>query len=103
MLVFDHRRALGASRNCNLTASSHESDLPSSSGDCHNVTNDMAASTVAGDDREFFKWIEGTSVTERRGEEPADAEFVNQVAQAKLLPRWFADVVSGLVLPSTRP
>ncbi|KAF9519560.1 hypothetical protein BS47DRAFT_1337007 [Hydnum rufescens UP504] len=52
----------------------------------------MAASTIAGDDLEFSKWIEGTGVTERLGEEPTDPEFCNQVAQAKLLPRWFADI-----------
>jgi hypothetical protein len=73
------------------------------SGDRHIVTNDMAASTIVGDELEFTKWIDGTGVTEQLGEAPTDPKFCYQVAQAKLLPRWFADIVSRLVLSCTPP
>jgi hypothetical protein len=77
-------------------------EAPSLLGDCHIVTN-MGASTIAGDDRQFSKWIRGTGVTEQLREKPTDAEFRNELAEAKLLPVWFADVVSRLVLACTPP
>jgi hypothetical protein len=67
------------------------------SGAGNSEINTMATSTIAGDEIEFSKWLGGTSVIERMGEAPADQAFCDELAQAKLLPTWFSNIVSRLV------
>ncbi|KAF9519569.1 hypothetical protein BS47DRAFT_1157201 [Hydnum rufescens UP504] len=51
----------------------------------------MAASTIAGDEVEFLKWLDGTGAIEIE-EAPADQAFCDELAQAKLLPTWFPNI-----------